>query len=253
MKPDRFLPAAFFFVLAVAMFPRLLAGDTFFHYDTWMQNLTFRAWWFDQLRAGHFATWCPGLFAGFPLFAETQTGPLYPPTFILFGLLPAPAAFSASVLLHFALAGTGMYVLARRYGAEPAAAVFAGAAFELSGFLVTHVVHFNLLTGAAWMPWALVAAEGVRRGRPRALPALAAVIALQLLGAHPYATLMTLALVGITWGLRSGSLPTAGRIAVRIAVAVVLAAGLAAVQIWPTQEFLARTPRADAVTWEFLT
>src|SRR5262245_1192343 len=81
--------------LAVALFPRPFVGAaTFFHYDTWMQNLAFRAWWFRELRAGHFATWCPGMFAGYPIFAETQTGPLYPPTFVLFSLLPATLAFS---------------------------------------------------------------------------------------------------------------------------------------------------------------
>ena len=56
---------------AVAMFPRAAAGlGAFFFYDTWMQNLTFRAWWFEQLRDGHFATWCSGMFAGYPLFAD---------------------------------------------------------------------------------------------------------------------------------------------------------------------------------------
>ncbi|MBZ0269558.1 hypothetical protein K8I85_15495, partial [bacterium] len=183
--PFALLAGALFPLLAIAMFPREFLGQaTFFHYDTWMQNLTFRAWWFDMLRHGHFATWCPGMFAGYPLFAETQTGPLYPPTFPLFLLLPATLAFSWSVLLHFAFAGGGAYLAARRFGAGRAGALYAGAAFELSGFLVTHVVHFNLLVGAAWMPWVALLAAGAAERRPRHAAWLAVAFACLLLGAH---------------------------------------------------------------------
>lgn len=246
---------AVFPLLAVALFPRAFFGlGSFFHYDTWMQNLTFRAWWFEQLRAGHFATWCPGMFAGFPLFAETQTGPLYPPTFLLFSTLPATLAFSWSVVLHFAFAGVGAFVLARRLGAGRAAAVFAGVAFELSGFLVTHVVHFNLLTGAAWTPWIAFLAVGIGDGRRRDAVWLAMGVAAMFLGAHPYATLMNLGLaaaivLGRTLPLMGGSV----RALATFAGAVAVGALTAAVQILPTRDFLARTTRGEAVDWSFLT
>ena len=96
-------PGLVFPAIAIALFPKALTGQgAFFHYDTWMQNFAFRAWWFGELKQGTFATWCPGMFAGYPLFAETQTGALYPLTFPLFLLLPATLAFSWSVILHFA-------------------------------------------------------------------------------------------------------------------------------------------------------
>jgi hypothetical protein len=243
-------------VLAAALFPRVLLGESFFHYDTWMQNLAFRAWWFAQLKAGHFATWCPGMFAGYPLFAETQTGPLYPPTFILFLLLPAPAAFSFNVLLHFAAAGCGAWWLARRLGAGGTAAVLAGAAYELSGFLVTHVVHFNLLTGAALAPWTVALAWEAWRGSARCALGLAAAVALLLLGAHPYATMMTLLLVALAWLARGGAGGGAAAMARSGAIAagaVALGTALAAVQVLPTRELLARTSRGGSVDWSFLT
>ena len=246
-------PPLLFVALAVALFPRVLLGESFFHYDTWMQNLTFRAWWFAQLKAGHFATWCPGMFAGYPLFAETQTGPLYPPTFLLFLLLPAPAAFSFNVLLHFAAAGWGAWWLARKLGVGGTAAVAAGAAYELSGFLVTHVVHFNLLTGAALAPWAVGLAWEAWRGSPRCALGLAVVVAGLLLGAHPYATMMTLMLVAAAWLARGGT--AAGRVRGGgvAAAAVLLGTALAAVQVLPTRELLARTSRGGSVDWSFLT
>lgn len=247
-------PPLLFLALAVALFPRILLGESFFHYDTWMQNLAFRAWWFAELKAGHFATWCPGMFAGYPLFAESQTGPLYPPTFVLFLLLPAPAAFSWSVLLHFSGAGLGAWWLARRLGAGPAAAVFAGAAYELSGFLVVHVVHFNLLTGAAWAPWTVAFAWEAGRGNARSAPALAVAVAMLLLGAHPYATMMTLMLVALAWAVRGGAdFRALGRGAAVAGGAVLLGTALAAVQVLPTRELIARSSRGGTPDWSFLT
>jgi hypothetical protein len=246
-------PWLVFPAVALALFPGVLEGRSFFHYDTWMQNLAFRAWWFDELKQGHFATWCPGMFAGFPLFAETQTGPLYPPTFALFLLLPATAAFSASVLLHFALAGAGACFLARRLSADRAGAVTAGVAYELSGFLLTHVVHFNLLVGAALAPWAATFAWDAAGGRARSAPALAAVVALLLAGAHPYATIMSLAMAALLMLGRSAGPRAAARNAAVLLGAAALGTAIAAVQVLPARELIGRTPRGGAADWSFLT
>ncbi len=253
MNRSRLAPLIFL-LAAVAMFPRAVIGlETFFHYDTWMQNLTFRAWWFDQLRAGHFATWCPGMFAGYPLFAETQTGPLYPPTFLLFLALPATLAFSWSVVLHFALAGFGTWLVLRRAGVGVAGALLGGLVFELSGFLVAHVVHFNLLTGASWTPWVALASLGLARGSMRCAPALAGILAMLLLGAHPYATMMNVLLAGaVVLGTAPGRRELARGLPL-LAGAGGLGAAVAAVQILPTRAFLPSTTRGEGVDWSFLT
>ena len=249
------VPLLAFPALATLLFPHALLGTrAFFHYDTWLQNLPFRAWWFEQLRAGHFATWCPGIFAGYPLFAETQTGPLYPPTFLLFSLLPATLAFSWSVWLHFVGAGIGVFLLARRFGLSIASACFAGVTYEASGFLVSHVVHFNLLTGAAWLPWTILAGMSASAGSARAVAAYAVCVACLLLGAHPYATIMALfasaacAVLFTPW--RGRTLAVA---AFSLGFAVVLGLAIAAVQVFPTREFLPHTSRGVAVAYEFLT
>jgi hypothetical protein len=252
--PD-WLPVLSFPLVAALLFPRALTGaGAFFHYDTWLQNLPFRAWWFEQLRHGHFATWCPGVFAGYPLFAETQTGPLYPPTFALFLALPPTIAFAWSVWLHFVWAGLGAFVLARRLGLGTTAALFAGVAYELSGFHVTHVVHFNLLTGAAWVPWTIACALAAARGSPRGTVAFALCVACLLLGAHPYATIMALAAsagVVLLWTPTTvRSMSVAG---FAVAFGVALGVGIAAVQVFPTRELLPQTTRGGAVAYEFLT
>ncbi len=248
----RFAPWVFLF-LAAALFPRALIGQTtFFHYDTWMQNLTFRAWWFEQLRDGHFATWCPGMFAGYPLFAETQTGPLYPTTFLLFSVLPATIAFSWSVILHFAFAGWGAYLVMRRLGVGVAGAMFAGVAFEWSGFLVTHVVHFNLLVGAAWTPWVVWLALGVAGGSRRATLGLAASVAALLLGAHPYTTIMNLGVAAVTV-LCAGPGARTVRSLGAVIGSTALGVTIAAIQVLPTRAFLPQTSRGEGMPYDFLT
>jgi heme A synthase len=199
------------------------------------------------------------MFAGYPLFAETQTGPLYPPTFLLFLALPPTLAFSWSVIVHFALAGWGMHVLVRRFGASFASCLLAGVTFAYSGFLITHVVHFNLLTGAALLPWALYFAAGLldsarsgERIRPLDFFGLAAVAAGYFLGSHPYALFMALfatIVTAIGWhGLRALSPGALG-----IAGAWILGAALGAIQLFPAIDLLGRTSRSAPVERGFLT
>jgi len=59
------------------------------------------------------------------------------------------AAFNLVYLLNTALAGCGLYLLARRYTADRAVAWLAGAVFMLSPFLVTRSTgHFSLAAAA---------------------------------------------------------------------------------------------------------
>jgi hypothetical protein len=250
-----------YFLIAIGLFADAAIGrGAFFHYDTWMQNYAFRAWWFDQLHQGHFATWCPGIFAGFPLFAETQTGPLYPPTFLLFLSMPSFLAFSWSVILHFALAGWGMHLLVGRLGASFWPCFLSGIAFALSGFMFTHVVHFNLLTGAALFPWAIYFAVGIaaragkgERAHPRDLVGLAVAAACFFLGSHPYATFMCFLSALLLAALLSGNARALGRAGLTTLGAWLAGAAIGAVQLLPAMDFLGRTSRGGAVDRAFLT
>lgn len=236
------------------LFDAAIGRTAFFHYDTWMQNFAFRAWWFAQLKAGHFATWCPGIFGGYPLFAETQTGPLFPLTFLLFVALPAPLAFSWGVILLIAAAGAGTFLFVRRLGGGLPAAFLAGIIFQLSGFVTTHVVHFNLLTGAALLPWSLFFAVGLLE-RPNARDALGLTLAVAgfFLGSHPYATIMTLAATILFVATLAPSIMRAAKSGGAILAAWALGAVIAGIQLLPAIDFLDRTPRGAAVSASFLT
>ncbi len=253
-RRESLLAVLFLAIAALFFFDAAIGRGAFFHYDTWMQNFAFRAWWFAELKAGRFATWCPGMFAGYPLFAETQTGPLFPTTFVLFLLLPPTLAFSWSVILMFALGGWGACTLVRRLGGSVAAGVLAGVAYELSGFLVTHVVHFNLLTGAALLPWALVCVAGLSaRANVRDFLGLAFVVAGFALGSHPYAMGMAFVATIVIVGACARGVRDAVRAGGAALGAWGMGLAIGAVQLLPAAELLRRTPRGHAVDSTFLT
>ena len=55
------------------------------------------------------------MLAGYPLLAEGQFAPLYSGQLDSAPALPVEAALNYFVILHYILAGAGMYALARRF------------------------------------------------------------------------------------------------------------------------------------------
>jgi len=91
--------------------------------------------------------------------ADGQAGVFYPPNILLGALLPSHWALSWSLLLHQWWAGLGAFFLVRDLNSERQssfeASLFAGVAFALSGFVVSHFTYAGMVQVAAWLPWAL--------------------------------------------------------------------------------------------------
>ncbi len=165
---------------------RALVLDDIFTSDLLNNNVPPRAFLGDELRAGRFPLWTPGIFGGLPTLAQGEAAAANPITWVVYGLFDWVTATNLSIALHTWIAGFGMVLLARRFGAGLAGALTAGIAFMFCGFLVAHVKHMNLHHAAAWTPLLLHAADRLRE-RPelrRALP-LGAVAALELTEGHP--------------------------------------------------------------------
>jgi hypothetical protein len=218
-------------------------------------SLQFVPWWWQAwqaLRQGGLPLWNPWLGMGAPLLANYQSGLLYPPDWAY--LLPAwvggigALAWGQALLLglHLAWAGLGMAYLARRLELGALAQAVSGLAFGLSTYLVSRGSFLSIPSAAAWTPWVLAFALP---GQP--VYRLALVLGLQLLAGHAQTSWYTGMLVGawaVYWGWRERNL---GRGLVRLALAALWAAGLAAVQLLPTAEYLLQSQRAAAVDYEF--
>ena len=103
--------------VTIFFWPVTVLEGAFFVQDVMVQNHPFRDFFARSLREGQLPLWNAAINCGFPLFAEGQAGPLYPPNVILALLLPTWAAINWNIVLHLWLAGAGMYVLVRAFGA----------------------------------------------------------------------------------------------------------------------------------------
>jgi hypothetical protein len=127
----------------------------------------FRSYFPTVLRSFHpvadqvAGAWDPTLLTGLP---ETHSlfGRYYPPTVLLFTLLPPVFAFGLNMILHHAWAGLGAYLLVRGNGLSRWAGALAGVVFAFGGFLVFHRGHVPLHQAAAWLPWILWCLERYR-------------------------------------------------------------------------------------------
>ena len=148
---------------------RLLAGGTLVGQDAATQFYPWYGYLGEQLRALEIPGWNPFQFSGAPFAADPQSGWTYVPAMLIFSLLPLPLAAPVFLWLHLALAGVGIYVLARALGMPVAAAIVAGTAYQLTGPVYGRSVCCPAaMEVAVWTPWVLAGAElAIRSVSPR--------------------------------------------------------------------------------------
>jgi len=163
--------------------------------DDLIYYLPIRQYIGECLRSGELPLWNPWVAMGTSIAADPQSGLWYPPT-ALFALLPPLWAYPTTIVLHFALAGAGMYRFLRASRHPWPVALFGALAFEFSGFLVAHRVHLTMLQAAAWLPWLLYAwSRFARSGAFRHFALAAACLGVQMLVQHVQVSIISVALV----------------------------------------------------------
>jgi hypothetical protein len=245
------------------------------------------------LRQGQLPFWTPDALAGYPIFAEGETGALYPLNLLLYRLLPIDLALNYSIILNFVLAGWAMYAWARVLNLRPTAALLAAITFAASGFTVSRVNHLSIIAAIPWLPATLATVEMTLRSRNpfsrrkrfsgwltwAILGSLA--LAFQFLAGHPQVSLMTVLAV-LAYGVfrawpgrhvgtgRGGDAETfsvsrlhrvpaslylrAWLAGVGLVTGMVVLGGLlAAAQLVPTWELTSLSQRAGGLTGSFFT
>jgi hypothetical protein len=199
--------------------------------------------------AGSWPLWNPYFAFGEPMLANPQFQVFYPPTWLNVAARPW-IWFTAFVLAHLTFSGAGVYALARSLGTSRLAAWVGGAAWMLSGPLLSLANNHHHLTGAAWMPWVLLSADrAFRSPRPRHFLVFAATFAIQIVAGSPDTCAMTAVLCGLDF-LRYAewrspwSAPNRTKVAAALG-AMLLALGLSAAQWLPTMVVAARSTRPD--------
>jgi hypothetical protein len=235
----------------------ILGGQVYYPGDIARVYLPQRVALARSLAQASFAWWAPELGIGYPLLAS-EAGVLYPPNWLLYLILTPERAISASIVLHYALAGAGFYVYVRRLGRSAAAALLGSMVLALGGFYIARLSHIGILSVAAWLPWmfalthSILQGQGRRRGWQAA--ALGAVVGLQFLAAHPQMALLGLIPMGLyaallTWRQRERRWPRAGAWLAGMALGAVLGAP----QLLPTFQLGLLSQRAGGLDTGFFT
>jgi len=227
-------------------------GSMLLGQDTIAAGIMFRKFFVEHIRAlGRLPLWNPYLFGGVPT-VEAGSGDILYPASILHFLLPLTSALAWKLILHVYLAGVFMYLAARAFGTRRLVSLFAGSAYLLSANLVSLVwggqdgkMYVTALFPAAL--WLLVTALD-RHSWLRFI--WLGVVAGLMVVAHPqlaYYAYLALALYAIAslWDRRhQGGAFLAQGLAGGM-VAVVTAAGVAAVVLLPMYRYLREdSPRA---------
>lgn len=109
--------ALFLCIVCLYFWDCLSLKTTFISGDYLQQFYPWSSFYSASIKNFTMPLWVKHLQSGFPLFAEGQTGMLYPLNILMFFVLPFQVAYNYSFLLHFFLAGLFMYFYCRKMGA----------------------------------------------------------------------------------------------------------------------------------------
>jgi len=235
------------------------AAETEFHNslisDAILQSYPWREHSLRSLRQGVVPLWNPYQFSGAPHAANAQSGIFYPPAHVVFSIMGVKHGLGVAALLHMWLAGIGVFLLLRLFGAGRAGAVFGAMAFMFSGWFVVWLSRPEFIYTAAWLPFMFLGyCLAVERGRARYAVIGAAAFGMQLLAGHlqmAFYSAMALALLFVFQAIfgRAASAPAWKRIsasALAFAIIMGLGAGIGAVQLSISYELFTLSPRLES-------
>ena len=187
--------------------------------------------------------WGPLLFSGFPTLGDPQMMLWYPPSQLL-SLLPR--SWNVFIVFAYVIASSSLYGYTLRVTGSRLGAAVSGVVLGLSGFLVAHLGHTNMIHAVAWIPLLVWCLEEQRR-RPSAGWFCGGAVALGLCGlaGHPQifanAGLLCLGYVGLLGSQRAGASRGYRPLAIGC---VVVGTALAGVLLLPMLELASHSQRA---------
>lgn len=125
----------------------------------------------ESIQRGELPFWRETIMGGQPFMANPLNKTAYPPQWLAM-LLPADLHLNLMILLHFAIAGWGMWRWSRAHGLSAWAAAFSAFAYAFAPRAIGHTGagHLDLLYALAWFPWVMAAVEQVFSPHPNPSP-----------------------------------------------------------------------------------
>ncbi len=255
-----------------------LLTDDIFTSDIMNDAFPYRFYLSEMLKSWQLPLWYPPVYGGFPLLARAEAGIAYPLNLLLFGLLSPYTALNLTILLTLVIAAVGMYLYAREIEADIVGALVAAVSFAYCGFMVVHLKHLSTVNTACWFPLGLYFIERAFKQsdastfvqKAKSFVYLSFVIGIQNLAGHTqtayycgliYAAYFLFRYFTSRKKIESGKKrreEQTSRVGffrnprtIWFGVAIVLAAGISAIQLLPTYELVSLSQRSGGVTFEY--
>lgn len=222
----------------------LFFGSNFYLRDLFQYHFPLKRIVHDTIAAGEFPWWQRRISGGQPMAANPAYEIFYPPQWLIF-IGPFAFGFALHILVHVYLALLGMYAFLRSIPLRVEAALFGALSFGLSGFLLGAVT--NLPTFFVWSWAGLIGWAVLRAVRTRRIGAAAMTVAMPLLVGEPMAVAQMMLLIA------AGTLWLQWRSAARMAIAVLFAMAIAAVQILPAIDHASDSSRSRGFRYDVVT
>lgn len=137
---------------------QLIATPEFELNDAIQLSYASKYWYWEKLHGLELPFWSTQMGAGFPVLGEGQTGILYLPNLVLYGVSPsAPLAYNLSLVLVTITAALGTYWWLSLLAVPWIVSVIGGLTFGCSGFFLFHLQHIALLQSFSLLPWLFAA------------------------------------------------------------------------------------------------
>jgi len=233
-------------LLAIFFLP-CLTGKSIFDVDLRFVESPFKWHFFKAEDAGLFPLWTNDIGCGYPLHAYGEGGLLYPLNWLIYPLMPLPAAHDVAIMLHLLIGGMGILHLCGKASDTPCASILSAVIYMFSGFMCVRLGHINTIQIMAWFPWCLFFLTQKKSSLiPQALK-VGVCLALMFLAGRPQIAFYAWVGMAIYTIVETPSRKT--RLCV-LGLGTLFGAALAAGQLIPTWEFAHLSDRAQGLTYQ---
>lgn len=234
---------------------RVVAGLTEGHFgiDTPYSQIDLSA---KLIKSGMLPLWNNMIGAGHPLLANAEAGVFYPLDLPVFLVFPTHIAYNLSLFFHFFLIGVFTYCYCRIIKIRRLGAFFASIVFMFSAFVISHLDGLSRVRAMAWMPFLFLAIERYIRQKNKLFIFIFGFgFGLQLLSGY-YSLAVYSAIGCFTYAfMRLFSVKTYRKEIIPFTgyflLALILAAGISAIQNLPTLELFSHSIRSFGNDYEF--
>ncbi len=141
-------------------YPNGIPFKNFLITDPIRQQIPWRKTIIDSLRRGKVGLWNPYSFSGTPLFANIQSGALYPLN-IFFLMFPFFIAWTLLIISQPLLSGIFLYIFLRHKKLHYGPAFFGAICFSFSGFSIAWLTWGTMISTWLWTPLTLLAIDRI--------------------------------------------------------------------------------------------